>query len=408
MSETTHSVNNSNLNATYSNKFLLDHLKELTKKLGRTIGKHDIVKAGKVSYEIYHKRFGNLQMARKAAGLVKTRTKLKYSDGYLLSCLKQLNKRLGRRPKTGDIIGYKGVSVSMYVSRFGSFKKALEVAGFKPIYSKEFTRDELIAYLQKLNALEAAGFRTIYKKELARNELIAHNRKNHTDEELIAYLKELTKKLNRPPRARDINERGQVSYITYYKRFGSLKKALEAAELEPTNYRMKFTDEELVTHLQILAKKLDRLPNAKDINKAGKVTYHTYYMRFGSIAKARKAAGLKSSDYDQNNGNSRSIKKLEIPTKKTRLTKSIKQPANTDIRTPLPSFVPFKNTRGQKTRLKQKIISPEGWRLLEKDEIVSYKDMYAHLYKGTWMAVTKKDVGLKAGVAAEYIIRIQS
>ena len=54
----------------YSDEYLLNYLRELSKKLGRTPTKRDIINECKVSISTYYKHFGNLSNAQKAAGLI--------------------------------------------------------------------------------------------------------------------------------------------------------------------------------------------------------------------------------------------------------------------------------------------------------------------------------------------------
>ena len=256
----------------YSDKFLLNHLKELTKKLGRTPGKHDINKAGKVTYATYHRRFGNLIIARKAAGLVKSKVKLKYSDKYLLDYLKELAKQLGRTPEIADINKEGKINSSMFNSRFGGIKKAQKEAGLK----------------------------------------VVNYKKNYSDEELILQMKVLAKKLGRVPAAYDINKAGKASYGTYHNRFGSLKKIREVAGLENTNYQENYSDEDLINHLKDLAKKLGRTPGSQDIDKGDKASYATYFYRFGSLKKAHEAAGLKTTVYQEKYSDEELIRNIKV------------------------------------------------------------------------------------------------
>ena len=66
------------------------------------------------------------------------------------------------------------------------------------------------------------------------------------DEDLLFELKRLARALKRDGLSRrDIDEHGRVSSGTVIKRFGSLRKALQAAGLKPIRF-MKASDEELL------------------------------------------------------------------------------------------------------------------------------------------------------------------
>ena len=297
----------------YSDAFLLDHLKELTKQLGRNIGKHDINKAGKVSYKTYHKRFGNLLLARKAAGLVKSIVQGKYTDKDLLDHLKIIAAQLNRTPGTNDINQTGVIKSTLYTQRFGSLKKAWELAGLEAVvryrvYTKKELLDHLKALAKKLGKIPSttdiinAGapgphlyfkrFGTIRKARKAAGLTVSASELKYTKGRLIHRLQKLTFQLGRIPDSKDINKAGPPFYSSYRKHFGSIKKTWHAAGLDTATYKPRYSDLELIAHLQALAKQLGRTPNSVDINEAGQPSYLHYRACFGSIRKAHQAAGF--------------------------------------------------------------------------------------------------------------------
>jgi hypothetical protein len=317
----------------YPDDFLVTHLKELTAQLNRAVGKHDIERAGQVPYAVYHKRFGSLLAARKAAGLVKTRKaarfskngKVRYTDKYLLHYLKKLSKQLGRIPWPADVRKENKINYKTYTNRFGSFKKALEAAGMKVIYADRIkytgSGKFLLAHLKELTTqlnravgkhdIDRAGKvpYAVYKKHFG-NLLVARRaaglvkpnpNEKYTDIYLLNYLKELAATLGRTPGARDLGKEGKITYQVYIQRFGSFKKAVEAAGLKVT-YRdsEKYSKEELITHLQKLAKQLGRSPGQKDLKQAGDPNYGYYRTRFGSFKHALVLAGLPVKEREKN------------------------------------------------------------------------------------------------------------
>jgi hypothetical protein len=123
-----------NLIEKYSDEYLIKHLKDLAKKLGRTPFGKDIDKAGKIKYWIYYKRYGSLLKAQKAAGLVPTRSSdiPKYTHEDVINFLRELSVKLGRRPKIVDILAAKKIGLGVINKRFRKFTKALDAAGIKP------------------------------------------------------------------------------------------------------------------------------------------------------------------------------------------------------------------------------------------------------------------------------------
>jgi len=88
----------------------------------------------------------------------------------------------------------------------------------------------------------------------------------------------------------DILEHGRLSYEVINRRFGSLRKALQEAHLEPHRF-MKGTDEELLEMLIELwtgtLEKEGRRPYRKDLKEYGfPISSDTYTRRFGSWKKA--------------------------------------------------------------------------------------------------------------------------
>jgi uncharacterized protein YihD (DUF1040 family)/uncharacterized protein YejL (UPF0352 family) len=305
----------------YSDEYLMDHLKKLAKKLGRTPDWNDLIKAGHGSPTLYRMRFGSISKAQKKAGLVpiEYKNRQKYSDEYLLNHLSELAKELGRTPIWCDIAKAGKGSPTLFKMRFGSILNAQKKAGLAPAQRKSFQKysnQYLIDQLQKLakqlgrtpslsdmdyvhiaswgvfnkqfgsfvKAQEAAG--------LVPNVFGQINK--YSDEYLLDLLRELAKQLNRTPAGHDINKSGKVSLNLFTKRFGNLGKAQKAAGLVPSvkGKLNKYSDEYLLDYLRELAKQLNRTPTGHDIKKSGKIGMGLYIRRFGNLGKAQKAAGL--------------------------------------------------------------------------------------------------------------------
>jgi len=176
--------------------------------------------------------------------------KEKYTDEELLNYLKELNNELGRVPQIREI---KKISTGTFRYRFGSFRKALEAANIEP--NKKYI-------------------------------------KKYTDEELLNYLNELKNELGRAPYMQEIKK---IPITRFKDRFGSLKKSLQAANIEPNkryvqSRKKKYTDEYLLNYLKELNNELGRAPSQKEIKKTDPRTIRN---RFGSFKKALEAAGIK-------------------------------------------------------------------------------------------------------------------
>jgi hypothetical protein len=300
----------------YTDKFLIDGLLALSRKLGRTPTIKDLPKTGKATYKTYCNYFGGLTQALKAAGFYSNNSLPQITPKELINCLQALAKQLGRIPNSADIKKAGTPGFSLYIKHFGSLQKAHEAAGYKAHNVAGYTDVQLISYLQELNKKLGRRPNTMdlkntggpsyltyqrrfgkFKKALDAAGLKTNNdQKKYSEEErkeLIANLQAMTGQLGRAPRSKDIKVTGKLSYRQYCNCFGNIKQALKAAGFEDTNRPKRYTDEQLINHLRGLAKKLERIPGATDIEEAGLTDYKTYYNRFGGIKKIFKASGIK-------------------------------------------------------------------------------------------------------------------
>ncbi|AJF61555.1 TPA: hypothetical protein HA239_04325 [Candidatus Woesearchaeota archaeon] len=115
---------------TYTREQLLFYLTSLSKELKKTPTIDDMNrKKDYPSAATLAKRFGSWNNALRKAGL-KVNVRKKYTKTELLDNLKLLAKELGRQPKSTDLKGKKwAASYTTYKKHFGSWKKALDLAG---------------------------------------------------------------------------------------------------------------------------------------------------------------------------------------------------------------------------------------------------------------------------------------
>ena len=184
--------------------------------------------------------------------------KLKYTDKQLLNSLRVFENENGRVPKTTDFVNnprYPGPSV--YRVRFGSWNRAIEMAGLSVNFFAEVMDEELLGCLlhfydengrvpiaadfdcnpryPNLNtyirhfgswsvAIEIAG---LYDKRKIRKP------KLYADDELLGFLKEFYQETGKAPSIGDFNLNPEYpNYGTYVNRFGSWSNALKLVELD--------------------------------------------------------------------------------------------------------------------------------------------------------------------------------
>lgn len=113
-----------------------------------------------------------------------------------------------------------------------------------------------------------------------------------SDEDLLADLQQLADEFGRAPTLKEYREQGSHSATTYYDRFGSWQKALQAAGFKPRNRELKIPQDDLLAELTRLADELGESPSAIQMNIHGEYWESTYRRRFGSWNAALDAAGL--------------------------------------------------------------------------------------------------------------------
>ena len=178
-----------------------------------------------------------------------------YDEKSILEELKRIASVTGKETVTKNYIQNFGrVSYETIYVRFGCLRKALEKAG---LISRRFTKvknDEILDELRRLAAFT--------KKQTVTEQ--------------------------------DIKKYGRISYLTIFKRFGSLRAALEKARLQ-TNKYTKSTEKELIQIvIELWEKTLEkegRRPYERDLKTYEfLISPDTITRRFGSWKKALRQA----------------------------------------------------------------------------------------------------------------------
>lgn len=172
------------------------------------------------------------------------------SDEELLADLKTVAKNLGLSSlNKKDYLEHGRFNYSTITRRFGSWNKAISLAGLE------------IENFSKLSV-----------------------------DELLKDLKEVSIKLNKNSLTRDEYIKiGKYSTDSFRRHFGSWFKALEKAGLEKT-HNLNISNEELFENLEEIWTRLGRQPNFGEISKPlSKYSGSAYSRRFGSWRKALEA-----------------------------------------------------------------------------------------------------------------------
>lgn len=238
-----------------SDEELLNELKRLAKKLGKTPSRNDMMKGTEMTKRLYlyGKRFGGLTQACEKVGLKPNigGKGLKYTEKELLDHILYIEKEIGRTPTQEDIGKFNNYAIGAYKRHFGTYNNALE----------------------KLN--------------------LKHNVKyNVSKEDIIQSIIDISKVIGRSPTSREFSERGNVSSVTACKKLGthSWNKVLKLCGL-PIAYNKNLTKQELKDELVKLEKELGRIPGYYDMTQIGKYSAETYSNHFGSYIAALKYFG---------------------------------------------------------------------------------------------------------------------
>jgi hypothetical protein len=257
------------------------------------------------------------------------------SQSHLILKLRALAEKLGHTPSLNDIREQqkRGFPYSHHhISKlFGSYSDALRRAGLTLNYRRQFSdseKEHMLEQLRRLSRLNNAPVSTDDVRAARRRGLVppvSHYEKafgsiaealraagvgvknRYTDEELIAILRSIDMRLDRPVLPSDIEKlfrQGKApSPKVLAARFGGMRKARAAAGIKQrfrfangvTGIYQRYTREEMVTQLQNLAERLGRPPSYGDITNAGRsviASAPTFISMFGSMAEAWRAAGF--------------------------------------------------------------------------------------------------------------------
>lgn len=127
---------------------LIEELKILQDKLGHTPRQHDVREIGEYASSTYRSEFGSWNEALEAAGMDPNQRK-DFTREELVQELQRLHSELDRVPLQADVRKYSEYSVRPFYTEFGGISLAVEAAGMEPSWNK-LSRDMLINELERL------------------------------------------------------------------------------------------------------------------------------------------------------------------------------------------------------------------------------------------------------------------
>ena len=321
----------------FTREELIAQYRSLHKELGKLPTYEDIQRAARegkcAGYKVFRSRCGTLEQLREAAGLA-SRERRRYTRQQLIDQLKKLAAKLGRTPFAKDLIQssreHDCATIQTFTRYFGTYNKALTAAGMAP-RPRNYSRGQLIQMLQELarrlghkptvkevnqakrrgecasaptydnyfgnmsTALRAANLENMPVRKSPRKP--RKRQRRYTRDQMLEQLRRLAEKLGRVPTQRDVVEangrRECAGVTTIALEFGTFRGALRAIGLDVVERPKEFTRGQLIEQLRQLTRELGRLPMAKDIDRAKSCSApQTFIRRFGSLMEAREAAGL--------------------------------------------------------------------------------------------------------------------
>ena len=177
---------------------LITTIRDVASELDERPTRAAVTSKGEYTIHAYQAEFGSWGEALEAAGFASTsQTPTDEHDrADLLDEVQRLAVALDKRPTRAAMASDGEYSIHAYETEFGSWRAALEAAGFDPPTSG-----------QKV-----------------------------PEDELLAEIRRLADDLGEPPTAREMDANGQYASATYQNRFGTwstaVEKALEAAEID--------------------------------------------------------------------------------------------------------------------------------------------------------------------------------
>ena len=293
---------------------LLTELQRLKEELDKVPSANEMNEMGRYSIAPYYRQFDSWNAALETAGYNPLQTSKQWSCSELIAELQRIAADCGRPPTTGDMNDHGNASPDTYREYFGSWSEALQAAGFESrANGVRIPKQKLCTALEELaNDLDQppkstdmnsigpyAGSTYLnrfgsWEKACEAAGVKAPEESGVSEEELISALQSLGDTLDKTPLAKDMDEHGNFSAISYWKEFGSWKEALDAAGFEARSIESvnKLNREDLIDELKSLASDVDRTPTTTDMQKHGAYSPGTYINRFGSWEKAIKLADI--------------------------------------------------------------------------------------------------------------------
>lgn len=233
-----------------SEEELIDAIRELSSKKGRTPTRAEMDSEGEYSSFPVEKNFGSWNDGLRAAGL-EPNIEFEPSKETILDEIHRVAGEVGATPTTDDFNREASFSVGTVTNRFDSWNEALRAADFSPHVEFGISSDDVIGAIQQLGT-----------------------------------------RLNRAPTAPEMDAIGEYSTKVAQQRFGSWNNALQEAGYEP-HVIHGIPEPELLNEINRVIDQLGYVPSKRIFDRYCRFSAETYYRRYGTWGDALQAAGHK-------------------------------------------------------------------------------------------------------------------
>lgn len=310
----------------YSDEELLEILRNEYTKNNKVLQRNFCVKNGLPRYQIYYKRFGSWNNAKKLVGIpieIKKSTKIN-KENLKRSFIKIVNEQ-GEIPsfKQLDKINDFPCSRAIY-NFFETYDEFVIFCGFNHNKSSngklkdQFLLDEIKRFIKEFNRIPIQKDFENLKGYPSRKTFINHfgsfnkairqagyepkglsieeNKYKYTKEYLFRIINDYIKKYNEVPTMEKLNKEVEFEVKIYYKKvFDGWNNALKELNL-PLNSVLHYEDEFLHSEFERFIKENGRIPVLQEFNNSEYPLFWCYQSRFGSWNNAVMAYGYEPND----------------------------------------------------------------------------------------------------------------
>ena len=200
-----------------------------------------VQKESKYSISEYEDKFGSLEEALEAAGIDK--------DQQLIDEIERVSKELGKKPTTTEFDNCGEFDSGIVTSYFGSWENALDKV------------DEGVVEQD----IDSSRTDVLEKIEDIEDEI---NKKSADDSrisrvDLLNEIERISSETVGTPSAKEINNRGKYSVSEYEGEFGSVKKAIEESDVDPSQDDVR---QDLIEELEAVSEEIDTMLESSDKN----------------------------------------------------------------------------------------------------------------------------------------------